>query len=67
MDSADFAVAEVSGGKYRFKNKMRMGRLYRYGQGCQCAGFRMVINRQSGDSRYRRDDRSTPVDAVIGG
>ena len=47
MDSPDFAVAEVSGGKYKFKNKIRMGRLYRYGEESQCAGFRMVMNRQS--------------------
>ena len=47
MDSADFAVADVSGGKYKFKNKMRMGRLYRYARECQRAGFRMVMNRQT--------------------
>ena len=58
MDSADFAVAEVSGGKYKFKHKMRMGRLYRYARKCQRAGFRMVMNRHSnreigGKSRYK--------------
>jgi hypothetical protein len=49
MDSADFAVAEVSGGKYRFKNKMRMGRLYRHGPGCKRAlilvGYESLIGR----------------------
>ncbi len=29
MDSATFAVAEVSGGKYIFKNRIRIRRLYR--------------------------------------